>query len=1036
MTMSFPKLSLRLPAGFLRIWHPGLGGDETSGWSAVARKLEDRLADVPGIHRLGLGFFAAVPQPGDGDIQDAAAGCGKRFLRELERRGGADRSGAFEVRMLVHPGWVERRGDTVTLIPDDLTRLLDDKPPALAAGAVHLTAHSALALENPWELVPAPAIPGPSGREIPIFRLGREEGDRAPWHNREIWNRKVEWLSRPDIEGRFAEHARAAVLRVTGPLGSGKTRTVLHVRSGGFPVVHLGVAPSRTEVGSTARRLLRRCASLLSGREDSLAGDLESLAQDLDTDSLDGAHLGLLADALHRITAQIGPWTVVLDDLHRASRDDWRVAGGVLAASREDSTLRAVLVGRNGVPWPEAPKGLAALPQIEVPPLDPEAGRRLVEKLLPGVNLPETAEARLLDATAGNPFFLEEAVVRLIQRRNIRRFYGAFVFSGSEEAAFEPSVRLAAQIEAEGGRLGATLPLRLLAVAGEPIPARELASAAGLVGGEAEASWELPFLEAGWLRQTESAWGSGVQPTSEALAAIWRESLGDEARETLRRTLGELLSVLGGGEGLWRSYRLLSGDPEAIPLLLETAGKKKATGDRGASENELVDALRTELQHHRERRGAPDTELRLLWRLMPMARRTGRLTEFADDLDRALELAEGEPRRIVALSLLKAELDHGEGRFREAETTLRHALAHTEAIAEPQKALLLVQLGHLLMRQKRNAEAAELFRRILPMLEVGGLPSLAATCHFHLGNIALAENRLDDALEEHRRALEERCRAGTPKAVSASLAALGAVSLARGQYPVALEHYQEAEEMARQTGDEAEIAFALRGVGRSLTRLGDYTAAAQPLRRCLEIREHGDDVTGEAVARLEVAENYLLLNNPGEALEAARKAAFRLNLVGGSAAQGDAERLLGRIQAHRRRPEEARKHFLAALDHHTREDAAVAAAFTRASLIRIELDQEHRDELAPLVRDLATFLERSHYPELGERLDLQLYRALNWLEEPVKGTREPLFYLRRSYKSLMDKTAHLDPGMRNRFLQVPDHEEIVAAATKAGISLS
>jgi len=1037
MTMSLPRFPLRVSAAFLRIWHPGLGSSEEAGWSAVARKLEERLADAAGVHRLGLGFYAALPQPGDGDIVDAAAARGRRFLRELERRGGADRSGAFEVRMLVHPGWVEQRGETVSLIPDDLTRLLDDKPPPLAAGAVHLTARAALALETPWELAPAPAIPGPSGREIPVFRLGGEEGSRAPWHNREIWNRKVEWLSRPDIEERFAKHARAAVLRVTGPLGCGKTRTVLHVRSGGFPVVHVGVAPSRIEVGSTGGRLLRRCATLLAGQDDTLASDLGSLSEDLDTTPLDGGHLALLADALHRITRRVGPWTVVLDDLHRAGADDWRVAGGVLAASREDSSLRAVLAGRNGAPWPEAPKGLAALPQIEVPPLEPEAGRQLVEKLLPGVNLPETAQTRLLAAAAGNPFVLEEAVVRMIQRRSIRRFYGAFVFSGSETAAFEPSVRLAAQIEAEGRRLGATLPLRLLAVAGEPIPARELASAASLVGGEAEASWELPFLEAGWLRQADSAWGAGVEMTSEALAAVWRGTLGDEARETLRRTLGELLSVLGGGEGLWRSYRLLSGDPEAIPLLLETAGRKKSTGDRGASEDELVDALRTELEHHRDRGGTPETELRLLWRLMPMARRSGRLTEFAGDLDRALELAEGEPRRIVALSLLKAELDHGEGRFREAEKTLRQALAHTEAIAEPQKALLLVQLGHLLMRQKRNAEAVALFQRILPMLEVAGLRSLAATCHFHLGNIALAENRLDDALEEHRQALQERRRAGTPKAVSASLAALGAVSLARGQYPRALEHYQEAEETARETGDESEIAFALRGVGRALTRLGDYAAAAQPLRRCLEIREHGDDVTGEAVARLEVAENYLSLNNPGEALEAARQAAFRLNLLGGSAAQGDAERLLGRIQAQRRRPEEARKHFLAALDHHTREEASVAAAFTRASLIRIELDQERRSELIPLVRDLATFLERSHYPELGERLDLQLYRALTWLDEPVEGTREPLFYLRRSYKSLMDKTAHLDPGMRNRFLfQIPDHEEIVAAATREGISLS
>lgn len=1033
MALSSSNLSLRLAAGFLRIWHPGLSGGEHQGWSTVARQLEERLIRIPGIERLGMGFYAAVSRPGDGDVLDAAAACGRRFLRELDKRGGSDRSGAFEVRVLIHPGWVEEVDGGTRLVPDELTRRLDEKPPPLAAGAVHLTGRAALALETPWKLTPAPPITGPSGREVPIFRLEDGEDTRAPWHNREIWNRRIAWQSRPEVEKHFAEHARTAVLRVTGPIGSGKTRAVMQARSGGFPVVHVGVASPRAETQGTAARLVRRCVSILS-EGDNLREALEALARDLAAAPPDGDMLGRVAETLHAITRKVGPWSLVLDDLHRAGNVEWKLAAAVLAASREDSSLRVVLVGRGGSPWPGAPQGLTALPQIEVPYLDEEVSHRLLSKLLPGVTFPDGVGERLLQAVAGNPFALEETVARMIQKNTIRRFYGAFVYSGREAIGFEPSARFSAQIEAEGGRLGIPLPLRLLAVAGEPIPARELASAASLVGEPVAASWELPFLEAGWLRRTESAWGAGVDLTSEALAATWRASVSAKTQEMLRRTLGELLSGLGGGEGLWRSYRLLSGDPEAIPLLLQTTETSQG-GEAGASEDELLDALRTELEHHRARGGDPDTELRVLWKLMPLARRAGRLSEVTHDLHRALELARGEPRRVVALSLLKAELDHGEGRFREAEKTLREALANSEDIAEPQKALLLVQLGHLLMRQERNAEAVDLFRRILPMLEVGGLRSLAATCHFHLGNIALNEHRLDDALNEHRLALEERRKASTPKAVSASLAALGAVSLARGRYPRALEFYQEAEETALETGDESEIAFALRGVGRALTRLGDFTAAALPLRRCLEIREQGDDVVGEAVARLEVAENFLLLKNPAEALEAARKAAFDLNLLGSSVALGDVERLLGRIQAHRRRPDEARKHFVTALDHHLAHDAAVAAAFTRGSLIRIELAQERRSELVPLVRDLATFLERSHYPELGERLDLQLYRALSWLGEPVEGTREPLFYLRRANHSLMKKTAHLKPDMRNRFLfQISDHEAIMSAATREGLS--
>jgi tetratricopeptide (TPR) repeat protein len=426
---------------------------------------------------------------------------------------------------------------------------------------------------------------------------------------------------------------------------------------------------------------------------------------------------------------------------------------------------------------------------------------------------------------------------------------------------------------------------------------------------------------------------------------------------------------------------------------------------------------------------------------MPLARRTGRLSQLDGELDRALALAGGDPRRIVALSLLKAELDHDEGRFRQAEQILRTALENSSSASETQKAVLLVQLGHLLMRQERWAEGRKLFERILPTLEGTELRSLAATCRFHLGNIALAESRLDDAFAEHQKALEIRRHSRSPNALSASLAALGAVSLDQGRYPEALAYYQEAEEMAHRTGDDSELAFALRGVGRALARLGDFTSAAVPLRRALELRERAEDVVGRAMARLEVAENYLHLNNPGEALVEARKALFQLSLLGGGAAVGNAESLLGRIQLHRRRLEEARRHLEAALEQHEAAQDPVEAAFDRAAWIRLELiraepAEVRRSRLTPLLGQLGEFLETHPYPELGERLDLEMFRALDTLETPVEGTRHPLFYLRRAYETLMRKTGHLPRELRSRFLlQIPDHQAIQTAAHHHGLEI-
>lgn len=1049
MSTNTSQVSLRLPAALLRIWHGRRDGEgEPSGWSTVVRRLEERLAARPGIHRLGAGLWAVVPVAGDGEVVDAAAAAGRSFLAELERRGGSDVSGAPEVRLLIHPGWVASEGggteggtggeERVRLVPDDLTRHLDRTPPALASGGVHLTARAVLALETPWRCTPGPSLRGPADRELPVFRLGNLESPRSPWRNREIWGRPVPWVERTEPEAAFKRHGRSPGMRVQGPLGSGKTRLVMEVRGEGFAVLHTAVASNRAEAGPTASRLLHLAARSLPEAERELARKLEQLAGAVAASPAGRETLSRLARALLVVVERQGPLTVVLDRLERASDLDWTLAEVLLESARATPALRLVLVGRSGRPWSGMPERLRELPVLRVPPLEEGEARSLLERLLPGVSLPDPVREALVRGSGGHPFVLEEVVADLIHRRRLRRFFGALVYSGGEEELVRSTVRWSAQVEAELLRLGGSLPARLLSLVGEPVPPRELTSASRLLGRQVEPGWEDSLQRAGWLRTAESPWGPGVEPAFAALAIAWRGSLEPEVRVPLRRTLGELLAGLGSGEGLWHSYRLLSGDPEAIPLLLQTTDQVRGKERGGPPEgmlDELVDALRTELDHHRRRGGDPEVELRLLWRLVPLARRSGRLAELGDELERALALAQGEPRRVVALSLLKAELAHGEGRFKEAEEILRRALAHADVIAEPQKALLLVQLGHMLMRQERNEEAAALFHRILPMLEAASLSSLAATCHFHLGNLALSEHRLEEAERQHERALAARRRAGAPKGVSASLAALGAVSLARGRYPEALERYREAETEARKTGDAGELAFARRGMGRTLARLGDFPAAATQLRHCLELREQGDDVVGEVVARLEVAESYLHLNRPSEALEEARKAAFRASLIGGDSVQGDAAALLGRIQAHRRKPEEARKHFLAALDHHLSQGAAVAAAFTRAALIRLALDQEQREDLPALVADLATFLEREHYPELGERLDFELYRSLRRLDRGVESTRDALFYLRRAYRRLMEKTGHLQPALRNRFLfQVPAHEAIVGAATREGLA--
>lgn len=1035
MTGASPtRLSLLLPAALVRLL-PGAGSA-----AADDERFASRTAGWPGILRLAPDLLAALPAAGDPDVVEAAIACAR-----LLAGGGSP--------LLVFPGRVELAESGARLVPDDPSSDLAGPPPPFETGGIYLTSHAVLGLESACRLTPGPAFERGSGSPIPTFRVGPPHtldaaaspgAPESPWRNEKLWDRTPPRVPRPELLTRLADPGAGSALRVTGALGSGKTRAVVEAFTDrSIPVLRAAARSVRSGAAPLAMRLLTRARQLVPSTASPLRDMLSSLLPSPDAPGAmptpeDVAQLLVqVAAALSPTAAGRGhdpPLAVVLDDLERATADDWALASGLLAAARQNDRFRLLLVGRSGLAWPP---DLAALPEVAVPLLEAASCRQLVDHLFPGLGLPEAVWERLLEAAGGNPFLLEEGLVELIRRRRIRRFYGTFVFAGTEDTGYGPSERLIRHVESESQRLGWALPLRVLALAGTAVPAGELRSAALLVGQRGAADWQAPYLGNGFLSIAESAWGPGINFTAGALRSAMAATVAPGSMDGLRHSLGQLLEARGQNGAVWPTYRLLSGSPEAVPLLLRLSESKGAHLEDGAGdEGDLIDALVHELHRHRERRGEPSLELEMLWRLLPLAHRQGRLAEVQEELDRALELAADQPRKLLGFVALQVEVDQRKGRYEEAESTLRTALENAASIDEPQKAVLLVKLGRLLVRQGRYQEASELFERLLPTLAGMGLSSLASSCHFHLGNIALAEHRLEKAFEHHGKALAERRRHRAAKPLSASLAALGAVTLAMGRYPESLSYYQKAEKVARRSGDEIEIAYALMGVGRTFSRLGSYAAASAPLRGCLALRQGRGDALGEAVARLAVAENFLELGKPREALEEARLASFRLGLLESPPQLGDAEHLLGRIHSQLRAPEEAWQHLQSALEIHREHDNRQAAAFDLGELIDLALARELESELQPLLRQLGAFLEEPHDMDLAERLDFRMYRGLDWLGRPLEGSRETLFYLERAYAVLMRKTGYLEADMRNRFLfQIPLNQAILKAASAGGLAL-
>lgn len=466
--------------------------------------------------------------------------------------------------------------------------------------------------------------------------------------------------------------------------------------------------------------------------------------------------------------------------------------------------------------------------------------------------------------------------------------------------------------------------------------------------------------------------------------------------------------------------------------------KQRIRTARPEDEEGLLAEVTEALDRQRRTNADAKAEYQLLWMLLPLARRTGKLTRYGNELERAIDLADGRTEEVLALASLRAELETQEGRYSDAEETLRRSLKLASEVDEGRKGSLLVKLGRVLVHRERYEQAAELFAEVLPIVEEGGHAALAATCRFHLGNIALRQGRFAAASSHHRQALMVRKGLDDPHATCASLSALGAVSLAAGNAPQALDWFRQAESEARRADLPADLAYATYGLGRSLARLGDFAAAAPKLRTSLEIRERIGDREGQAISQMALAESLLGLGQPRTAHEVAKEAAFHLSLLATSGTVGDAEQLLGRIQFAQRKNSEARRHFQSAMVEHEKHHDATALAFDRSWLLQLAMEWPNREEIEPMVEKIVGYLETHPYPDLGERLDYRVYAALEALARkgvtsPWVGQRDK--YLERAYKALMRKTGYLDAELRHRFLfQVPVNDAILTAAAERGLA--
>ncbi|MEM1207387.1 MAG: tetratricopeptide repeat protein, partial [Acidobacteriota bacterium] len=715
-----PLPHFHLPVAFLR-WWPAAGGPN------LGARLES-LGSIPSLERLDESLLAIVPRNGRAALFDTALQVAWALLGDhSEPR--SDLPG-----VLLFPGRVLDTGDELRPIEDPFVQDLEQRAPTLAPGIPVVTGYGASWLRGHYELTDAGSYEAESGRRVPLFRVVQKRHQLLPWHNPELLGRRVR-IPR-SVDATLDQTLSLPVVLATGPLGVGKGFSIWHrLLNKPGPQIWVDFAATLPDRPVLTQELLRRLpasADLAASADGPLTDDPEDEAQRL---------VSHLTSAKEAVGERL--W-LVCDATQAASGFDLELLGHMLREPRLLQSCRLIVIEREGRAHPS----FQDLPRVRIPAMSSSEAGRLAERLFEGLEIHPPVQERLLEAAAGYPFALEEGLTRLVHRGLMRRIYGSFFFAGGEDTAYEPSERLIRHVEAEVRRLGEPLPLRLLAAAGEPISAAQLQGASAHFGIDLPTEWARPWMDAGWIRFTEDA-QNNLAFACPAFGAALLRTLAPDGEQSLRHALGGVLADSGQNSG-WRAYRLLAGSPEALPSLLDF----NRDSGIGVPREEVFNALWSEYRDHRARRADEATELEILWSLLPLARRLGCLSQLETELRRAVELAEGQDQRYVALVALKAELDQEMGRFYEAEQGLRLALASSEGFDEKRRATLFLRLGAMLHREERWNEARRIFRQLLSVVEEGS--SLAAMCNFYLGNIALQERQLDEAESLHRLALDVR----------------------------------------------------------------------------------------------------------------------------------------------------------------------------------------------------------------------------------------------------------------------------------------
>jgi class 3 adenylate cyclase/tetratricopeptide (TPR) repeat protein len=525
---------------------------------------------------------------------------------------------------------------------------------------------------------------------------------------------------------------------------------------------------------------------------------------------------------------------VVLDDLHWINTTCRNVLEFIIGNCRTDNPILFLLVYRPEMDDGKAVEfdiklGYAELEEISLSSIDDRACSDIVSRILSVISDTGSGSVSpgvkdfLMAHSRGNPFFLEELILDLIESGTLNEIDGKWAFGSPVREIYIPS-SLAGLLQSRIDRLSEEWKavLQKSAVLGVDFSLKlynRLVSELALIENSQA------ILDSLERRQFLIGRGTAFEQKYSFRHVLIRDTAYNGILESNRKLIHRITACL--------IEEMYSDDEQEIADILAHHWERADVRDKAikwglislehAVETyqhgkalELSEKLETWIVERPLTGEGLEQLLQVMMHRMKTLDLLGRRTEQEQLLIRMQEIAESHSFStwIGKIQSSLGSVFRITGRMAEAEKYYRSALeTHRQCENVKQEVMVLCNLGILSRVEGRKDEAQDYFETALSMNPEESDRRIEGILLGNLGNIYFDQDRMDDAITYYGKALEINRETGDRRSEGIALGNLGNPFNSKGDIESALTYYRQALDLHREIGNRKSEGITLGNLG-------------------------------------------------------------------------------------------------------------------------------------------------------------------------------------------------------------------------------